>query len=67
LTTQPEAMREQGFDPRQMVEEIAEFNKLLDEQGVVLDTDPRRVSKQGQGQGESIPTGLNNATDKTDS
>jgi lambda family phage portal protein len=67
LTTQPEAMRAQGYDPRQMVDEIAEFNQLLDEKGVVLDTDPRRVSKQGQGQGESLPTGLNNATDKTDS
>jgi lambda family phage portal protein len=60
LTTQPEAMREQGYDPRQMVDEIADFNAYLDEKGVVLDTDPRRMSGQGQAQ---TNTGLTDATD----
>ena len=36
-----------GEDPHQQIEEIASFNKLLDENGIILDTDPRKVSSAG--------------------
>lgn len=43
----PDVLREQGFDPVEKVKEIAEFNKVLDESGVILDTDPRKTMKSG--------------------
>lgn len=42
LMTLPEAIREQGYDPEQMLQEMAETARLLDELGLSLDTDPRR-------------------------
>ena len=41
-----------GEDPHAQVAEIAAFNKLLDDNGIVLDTDPRHVSAGGQMQPE---------------
>lgn len=37
-----------GYDPEQQLEQIAATNKLLDELGLVLDTDPRKMSTAGQ-------------------
>lgn len=45
--TLPEAIRETGNDPDATIDEIAETNKKLDEAGVMLDTDPRKVTKTG--------------------
>lgn len=45
-----EALRERGYDPETVLEEIAETNKMLDDLGLVLDSDPRRVTQQGQAQ-----------------
>lgn len=42
LLTLPEAIREQGYDPEQMLQEMAENAKMLDKLGLSLDTDPRR-------------------------
>lgn len=47
LLTQPEAIREQGYDPDDQIKEIADFNKKLDQMGIILDSDPRRVMKAG--------------------
>lgn len=48
LKSMPETLREWGFKPQQQVEDIAEFNKLLDQFGVVLDSDPRKTTNGGQ-------------------
>ncbi|WP_337875676.1 phage portal protein [Elioraea sp.] len=47
---QPEAVGAFGYDFRQAVEMIREANALLDEAGLALDTDPRRVAKSGAAQ-----------------
>ena len=47
----PDAIRERGNDPQQQLDEIAAWNKQLDELGIVLDSDPRRTSSTGQAQG----------------
>jgi lambda family phage portal protein len=47
---QPEAAGAFGYDFRQAVEMIREANALLDDAGISLDTDPRRVAKSGSAQ-----------------
>lgn len=47
LLTLPEAQRRDGNDPEEMLDEMTESNRQLDERGLVLDTDPRKVSGAG--------------------
>lgn len=47
LKSLPEAIREQGYDPIEKLKEIAEFNKSMDEYGVVFDSDARKTTKSG--------------------
>ena len=47
---QPEAVGAFGYDFRQVVELIRTANALLDDAGLSLDTDPRRVAKSGAAQ-----------------
>jgi len=47
-----QAIAEQGYDPDAQLEQIAEINRLLDEKGIVLDCDPRRVTQSGTQQKE---------------
>ena len=47
---QPEAVGAFGYDWHQVVEMIRTANALLDDAGVSLDTDPRRVAKSGSAQ-----------------
>jgi lambda family phage portal protein len=47
---QPEAVGAFGYDFRQVVEMIREANALLDDAGLSLDIDPRRVAKSGAAQ-----------------
>jgi lambda family phage portal protein len=42
-----QAIAEQGYDPDAQLEQIAEINRMLDERGIVLDCDPRRVTQSG--------------------
>jgi lambda family phage portal protein len=42
LMSLTEAIREQGYDPEQVFDEIEATNKLLDEKEIILDTDPRK-------------------------
>lgn len=42
-----EVLRSRGVDPRRQVQQIAEWNALLDAAGVVLDSDPRKISRAG--------------------
>ncbi len=50
LTSLPEALRERGYNPEQVLREIAANNALLDQLGLVLDTDPRNTTQGGQQQ-----------------
>jgi len=45
--TQPELLRQSGVDPDDFVRELQEWNRQLDQAGVVLDSDPRHVSRAG--------------------
>ena len=47
-----QAIAEQGYDPDAQLTQIAEINRLLDERGIVLDCDPRRVTQAGAQQKE---------------
>jgi capsid protein len=47
---QPEAVGAFGYDFRQAVQMIREANDALDDAGISLDTDPRRVAKSGAAQ-----------------
>ncbi len=47
---QPEAVGAFGYDFRQVIEDIRLANEHLDEAGIVLDSDPRRVGKTGAAQ-----------------
>ncbi len=48
LKSYPEALRELGYNPFEVISEIDEFNKLIDKYGIILDCDPREVNQQGQ-------------------
>jgi lambda family phage portal protein len=61
LMTQSEAIREQGYDPEQLLTEMAADNARLDELHITLDSDPRH----GQGQASASPTASVNTKGKT--
>lgn len=44
-----EGITRQGFDPDRVMDEIASANEDLDRLGIILDTDPRQVTRTGQG------------------
>lgn len=50
-----EALRERGYDPETVLTEIATDNELLDELGLILDSDARKMTQAGQLQGEGLP------------
>lgn len=41
------AMADQGYDPDQLIAEIAEYDSKLDAAGVILDTDARKIALTG--------------------
>jgi lambda family phage portal protein len=45
-----EALRERGYDPDDVMAEIAADNKKLDALGIKLDSDPRHLTQAGQAQ-----------------
>ncbi|HEX7127291.1 MAG TPA: phage portal protein [Thermodesulfobacteriota bacterium] len=47
LITWAEAVRERGYDPETLIEEIAAWNRRFDAAGIVLDSDPRKTSDAG--------------------
>lgn len=55
LTTLSEELRKQGHDPRRILEEKKADNDLMDELGLVLDSDPRKVMKAGSLQPDLSP------------
>jgi len=61
-----DAIREQGYDPEQVVKEIAEWNALIDANGIVLESDPRqKIKPQTQGAGRPS-TDAQNTDDNED-
>ena len=47
LLAPQEAIRADGFEPDEVLRQLAEWNSQLDAAGIVLDTDPRKVSAAG--------------------
>lgn len=45
--THPELLREYGYDPDDFVREVQEWNRALDEAGLVFDSDARKTSAAG--------------------
>lgn len=50
--TWAQMVRELGYDPTEQLAEIEAMNKELDDRGIVLDIDPRRMTAAGQQQGQ---------------
>ena len=53
IMTLSEAIKERGYDPDELLRELAADFKKLDELGLVLDSDPRKLTQAGQMQ--SVP------------
>lgn len=51
-----EALRERGYDPATVLNEMAADNKLLDKLKLILDSDARQMTQAGQLQGMGLPT-----------
>ena len=47
LISYSEALRSLGYDPDEVINEIAEDNKKIDEKELKLDSDPRNINKAG--------------------
>lgn len=43
-----EAVTELGYDPETVLERIEKYNKLFDEKGIILDSDPRKTDASGK-------------------
>jgi capsid protein len=50
-----EGIREQGYNPEDVLAEIAEEQKKFDKLGIILDSDPRHTTQAGQLQGDAAP------------
>jgi lambda family phage portal protein len=51
IMTLSEAIRERGYDPEELLDEMAADNATLDALGLVLDSDARKMTQAGQLQG----------------
>lgn len=59
IMTLSEAIRERGYDPEELLDEIAADNKRLDARGIVSDSDPRKMTQAGQFQSTKAETQTN--------
>jgi capsid protein len=57
ITTLPEVLRERGYDPDEVLVELAAHNKQLDKLGIVLDSDPRKTTQAGNPVQATQPAG----------
>jgi capsid protein len=53
-----EAIREEGLEPEDVLAQYQEWNAAVDKAGIVLDTDPRKVSASGLSQARPVGTEL---------
>jgi lambda family phage portal protein len=65
LVSWAEAVREQGYDPDDVLAEIAAYQERADELGVVLDVDARRSGQAG-GQGQADDGASDGASGESD-
>lgn len=67
LISPPDAIREQGYDPEKVVEEIKDWNEMIDKAGVVLESDPRQgIKPKGTGAGRPATSGENTDDNEDD-
>lgn len=66
LLSMPDAIAEQGYQPEEVVEEMVEWNKILDDNKLVLDSDPRQGKASADDRGRPPSTGekIGDGTDK---
>jgi lambda family phage portal protein len=50
ISTMPEELRARGLNPTKALAEIQKWNEALDKAGVVLDSDPRKMTQAGMAQ-----------------
>ena len=55
IQTLREALQERGYDPDAVLVERAADDQMLDDLGLILDSDPRQTTQQGQLQGKAVP------------
>jgi lambda family phage portal protein len=55
IQTLSEALRERGYDPEAVLAEMAADNDRIDALGLILDSDPRKMTQAGQLQGDGLP------------
>jgi len=65
-TTLAEAVARKGRNPDAGLAEIAAMNQKLDRLGIVLDSDPRRVTKTGAAQAGSPAEPADDEDDETE-
>ena len=56
IMTLSEAIRERGYDPEVLLDEMADDNRKLDARKLKLDSDGRYMTQAGQLQGAGLPT-----------
>jgi len=56
LSTRSEILREYGYNPADIIDELAADNEEADARGLVLDSDPRYMTQAGQLQGSETAT-----------
>jgi len=59
LQTWSETVRELGYDPKEVLDEYEADNEQFDEREIVFDSDPRKVTQQGQMQSDKSQGGTN--------
>ncbi len=50
ISTMPEELRARGLNPTKVLAEIKKWNVALDDQGIILDSDPRKMTQAGMAQ-----------------
>ncbi len=64
FSTLPQAIAKRGYDPAAQVAEIAAFQKLVDGAELILDSDPRKITKAGGLQATGAPADPDEADEK---
>ncbi len=57
-----DALRERGYDPERTLDEIAAHNAKIDKLELILDSDPRNTTQQGQARQMGLSSGANVST-----
>lgn len=66
ITTLSEAIRERGYDPEELLAEMAKDNATLDKLGIVLDSDARTRTQAGNPTATAASGGMAGATPSAD-